>query len=79
MNIALNNSLIESYFKYFINLDTASKKQLIIRLTQSIDELSKDSHDFSACFGAWDDERKAQEIFDDIQRDRVNISEMEDL
>ncbi len=76
MNIALNNSLIESYFQM---LDTASKKQLITRLIESIDKPPIDSHDFSACFGAWNDERNAQEIFDDIRSGRVNIRDMEDL
>lgn len=76
MNITLNNSLIESYFKL---LDTASKKQLITKLIESIDEPSDSSRDFSACFGAWDDERNAQEIFDDIRSDRVNVPDMEDL
>lgn len=63
MNIAQNNSLIESYIRYFKFLDTNLKKQLITRLTESINEPSSDSHDFSACFGAWDDGRNAQEIF----------------
>jgi hypothetical protein len=76
MNIVLNNNLIESYFKL---LDTASKKQLITRLIESIDEPSIDSQDFSVCFGAWDDERNAQEIFDDIRSDRVNVIDVEDF
>jgi len=76
MNTVLNNNLIESYFKL---LDTASKKQLITKLIESIDKPSVDSHDFSVCFGAWDDERNAQEIFDDIRSDRVNIPDGEDL
>jgi hypothetical protein len=79
MNIALNNSLIESYSKYFQKLDLQSKKQLIIKLTESIGESSDDSYDFSACFGAWDDDRSAQEIFDDIKKDRNNAREPEEL
>ena len=79
MSITLNNNLANSYFEYFKNLDTALKKQLIIKLTQSIAEPSKQSKDFSACFGAWDDSRDAQEIFDDIRNDRVNINDIDQL
>jgi len=79
MNTALNNSLIDSYFKFFKKLDTASKKQLIIKLTESIDEPLNDSHDFSACFGAWQDDRNAQQISDDIRNERVNIKDLEDF
>jgi hypothetical protein len=79
MNIPLHNVLSDSYFKFLKSLDTASKKKLIIKLIESIDESADESYDFSASFGSWDDERSAQQIFDDIQKDRVNISNPEDL
>ena len=74
-----HNVLSDSYFRFLKSLDTASKKQLIIKLTESIDEPANESYDFSACFGAWDDERSAQQIFDEIQKDRVNARTPEDL
>jgi hypothetical protein len=79
MNIPHHNVLSDSYFKFLKSLDTASKKQLIIKLTESIDEPADESYDFSACFAAWDDERSAQQIFDDIRKDRVNAPSPEDL
>ncbi len=76
MNTSTHFALNDNYFK---SLDTAAKKQLIIKLTESIDEPAIESYDFSTCFDAWDDEKSAQQIFDDIRKDRVNISTPEDL
>lgn len=79
MNTQPHNILSDSYFRFLKSLDTASKKQLIIKLAESIDEPANECYDFSACFGAWDDERSAQQIFDDIRKDRVNARTPEDL
>lgn len=54
-------------------------EDLIVKLTQSINEKSEDDHDFSSCFGAWDDERSSDEIIDDIRNSRVNSRDIEDF
>jgi len=79
MNSTLQNAISDSYLRFLKSLDTASKKQLIIQLTASIDEPAVEYYDFSSCFGAWNDERNAQQIFDDIREDRVNAPAPEDL
>lgn len=79
MNTSTNNTLSDSYFRFLKSLNTAAKKQLIIKLTESIDEPTGESSDFSACFGAWNDDRSAQQIYEDIRKDRVNNTTMEDL
>jgi hypothetical protein len=48
------------------NWDNDSKKDLIIKLTQSIDNEPKMEYDFSSCFGAWVDDRTADEIIEDL-------------
>ena len=45
---------------------------MIIKLTLSIDDKPKDRFDFSSCFGAWEDERSADEIMKEIRSDQVN-------
>ena len=72
MNIGLEKNKVNSYFRLIKNWDIESKKDLIIKLTQSINAVKEDSHDFSSCFGAWDDERSADEIINDIRNSRVN-------
>jgi hypothetical protein len=61
------------------NWDVESKKDLIIKLTQSINSQTENNHDFSSCFGAWNDDRSADEIIKDIQNSRINNREIEDF
>jgi hypothetical protein len=61
------------------NWDNDSKKELIIKLTDSIDNEPKIKYDFSSCFGAWIDDRTADEIIKDLYRDRVNNNEIEEF
>ena len=75
----LNKKIIESYFQIMRNWDNESKKDLIIKLTQSIDREQKNDRDFSACFGAWEDSRSAEEIINEIRSSRVNNREIEDF
>lgn len=72
MSIASKKNNVSSYFRLMKNWDTESKKDLIIKLTQSINDKSEKNHDFSSCFGAWDNERSADEIIDDIRYSRKN-------
>jgi len=79
MQTTIENKLVESYFSFMRNWDNETKKNMIIKLTQSIDSKDKKQRDFSSCFGAWDDNRTAEEIIEDIRIDRVNNQEIEDF
>ena len=79
MNLAFKNKKVNHYFRLMKNWDTESKKDLIIKLTKSINNKTEEKHDFSSCFGAWDDERSADEIIEDIRNSRVNNPEIEDF
>lgn len=72
MNISIANKKVNSYFRFMKNWDNESKKDLIIKLTESIDNESKRKYDFSSCFGAWKEDRSAEEIIEDLRKDRVN-------
>jgi hypothetical protein len=61
------------------NWDIESKKDLIIKLTKSINDKAENKQDFSSCFGAWEDERSADEIIGDIRRDIVNNRDIEEF
>ena len=71
--------IVDNYFRFMKNWSTELKKYLIIKLTESIDRPSKINRDFSGCFGAWEDERSAEEIIEEIYSSRVNKSEIEDF
>ncbi|MBN1596869.1 MAG: hypothetical protein JW894_01110 [Bacteroidales bacterium] len=79
MNIGPKNNKVNSYFRLMKNWDAESKKDMINKLTQSINDKSDDKRDFSSCFGAWDDVRSADKIIGDIQRDSVNNLDIEEF
>ena len=72
MSIVKEKKIVNSYFRLMRNWDNETKKDMIIKLTSSIDDKPKDRFDFSSCFGAWEDERSADEIMKEISSDRVN-------
>lgn len=69
---------IEEYYEIIKNWDYRSKKQLIIKLIDSLDykSIHKKEDDFS---GVWEDNRTADEIIEDIYNSRVNYSNIEDF
>ncbi len=77
MSLSVTSNTVESYFKLLQNWDADSKKSLIIRLVESLEP--KSPCDFSACFGAWQDERDADEIMREIYESRQNSPEIEDF
>ena len=79
MQTMIGNKLVDIYFRFMKNWDNETKKNLIIKLTQSIDSENTKQRDFSSCFGVWDDNRTAEEIIEDLKADRVNNREIEDF
>ena len=79
MSTITEKRIVNSYFRFMKNWDNETKKDLIIKLTSSIDDKPKDKFDFSSCFGAWEDERSAHEIINEIRSGRVNKNEIEEL
>jgi hypothetical protein len=79
MNTFAANRIVDNYFRFMKDWDTDSKKNLIIKLTSSINTKSKAEFDFSLCFGVWEDTRSAEEISTELRNDRVNHKEIEDF
>lgn len=78
-SLALNNKTLDKYFGILKNLDIDSKKNLIIKLTQSIQTKRKTKTDLKEIFGAWQDSRTADEIIAEIETARFNDRKIEDL
>jgi hypothetical protein len=57
------------------NWDSGAKKEMIVRLLHSLE--GKNDADFSDCFGAWQDDRTAEEIIEEIYSTRRNRSNQE--
>lgn len=79
MQTATEHKLVDSYFRFMKNWNNESKKNLIRKLKQSIDTMDYENHNFSSCFGAWHDDRTADEIIDDLKADRIDNREIEDF
>jgi len=79
-NLAINNRILEKYFKFLAKLDTNSKKRLIIRLTESIEtDSSEKGNDFDKLFGAWVDKKNSEEIIKEIRNSRIENRKIEDF
>lgn len=55
MGLALTNTTIDKYFGFLKKLDNKSKKKLIIKLTESIEEKEKKTVSLKDLSGAWED------------------------
>ena len=64
MEMVSNKWLVDNYFELIKNWDIEIKKSLILKLNQSIKAESNNSSDISKCFGAWVDNRTADEIIE---------------
>lgn len=71
MGLALTNSAIDKYFRFLSGLDNGSKKKLIVKLTESIEEKMGKTVSLKELSGAWEDSRDSDEIIRDIRNSRV--------
>lgn len=60
--LKINDQSIARYFGFLKNMDTQSKKSLIIQLTDSIESKSETKKGIDHLFGAWEDTRTAEEL-----------------
>ena len=72
MGLALTNTTIDKYFGFLKRLDNGSKKKLIIKLTESIEEKEKKTVSLKDLSGAWKDSRDSDEIIKEIRNSRVD-------
>ena len=76
-SLSISDKILDKYFGYLKNLDNRSKKNLIIKLTKSIETKSKKSLDLTKIFGAWDDDRDSDDIISEIKSSRINKRDIE--
>jgi hypothetical protein len=79
MSTITEKRVVNSYFRIMRNWNIEAKKDLIIKLIESINEKPKEKFDFSLCYGAWEDEKSADEIIDELRSNQVNKNEIEEF
>ncbi|MCF8304407.1 MAG: hypothetical protein K9I94_14120 [Bacteroidales bacterium] len=72
MSLILTNETIDKYFAFLSRLDNRSKKKLIIKLIESIEEKEKPKVRIRDLYGAWEDSRDSDEIIKEIRESRVD-------
>ncbi len=72
MGLAVTNRTIDKYFGFLRRLDNGSKKRLIIRLTESIEERKETAISLKDLSGAWEDSRDSDEIIQEIRNSRID-------
>lgn len=76
-HLAMNNKTIDKYFNYLKKLDNRSKKELIVRLMETLDVETPKSGDISSLFGAWEDDRSSDKIISEIKELRIESQDPE--
>jgi hypothetical protein len=70
--VIVNNRTIDKFFGFLFKLDTKSKKKLIIKLTESIEDPKTRKSGSKSLFGSWVDDRDSDMIIKEIKESRVN-------
>ena len=71
MGLTLTNKAIDKYFRFLTRLDNNSKKRLIVKLTESIDDNHIKSSEIRNLYGAWQDSKDSDTIIKEIKESRV--------
>jgi len=74
----LNNEYINNYFEFLKNLSPPAKLELIEKLTKALKkDISGQKNQMKEAFGAWESDKSADEIIDDIYKSRNFTHRME--
>ena len=76
MSIALTNRTIDKFFGFLTKLDIVSKKRLIIKLTESIEDKNRRKLDLRSLYGAWSDSKNSDDIIREIRDSRVEKNDI---
>ncbi len=76
----INTTLIEGYFQLLDNLSPGSKLDLISKLTASVkSDITNKKSSFKKAFGAFQSEKSADEIINEIRSSRTFTRQIEDI
>ena len=76
--LTLNDTSLNRYLRVLQGFDKATKKKLIKRLLESLEEKNPEKNP-NELFGAWQDNRSAEEIIEDIYKARTASRPIEDF
>ncbi|MEO5787946.1 MAG: hypothetical protein ACOH2D_01465 [Gelidibacter sp.] len=77
--LTISSKILDKYFGYLKNLDVRTKKNLILKLTESMENKPNKKTNPEDLFGAWIDKRSSDDIISDIRNSRIEKLNTEDL
>ncbi len=76
----INTTIIEGYLQLLDNLSPSSKLDLISKLTASVkSDLTNKKSSFKKAFGAFQSEKSADEIINEIRSSRIFTRQIEEI
>lgn len=76
----INAQIIEGYVRLLDNLSPGSKLDLISKLTASVKfDITNKKSSFKKAFGAFESEKSADEIINEIRNSRTFIRQIEEI
>jgi hypothetical protein len=79
MSMALTNNTIDKYFGFLTKLDIVSKKKLIVKLTESIEDKEENDFELASLYGSWEDSRSSDDIIKEIRDSRIDKNDIIDF
>lgn len=81
MEIAnINTTIIDGYLQMLDNLSPSNKLDLISKLTDSIkSDITNKRSSFKEAFGAFESEKSAEDIINEIRNSRLFIKQIEEF
>lgn len=70
-SLLISSEILDKYFSFLKNLDIKTKQNLILKLTESMENKPKNKIKPEDLFGAWIDERSSDDIISDIRACRI--------
>jgi hypothetical protein len=70
--IQLNSKTLNNFFGFLFKMDTDTKKKLIIKLTESIEDNNPVKSSISSMYGSWVDNRDSEIIIKEINDSRTS-------
>lgn len=79
-SVDINTAIIEGYLRLLDNLSPSSKLDLISKLTASVkSDITNKKNSFKKAFGAFQSEKSADEIINEIRSSRTFTRQIEDI
>ena len=76
-DLTITNKVLERYINFLLRFDKSSKKEMITKLTNSLGKKEEKSFTIKSIFGAWQDDRSADDIIYDIRESRIEPKDID--